>query len=72
MKNVITASILAALTVSFSTLDQSFRLGATTGALTGVAATYTGHEANGRSPNSEEVVIGAGSLDNYDLSLQTS
>lgn len=72
MKNVITASILAALTVSFSTLDQSFRLGATTGALTGVAATYAGHEANGRSPNSEEVVIGAGSLDNYDLSLQTS
>jgi len=59
MRNVITASLLAALTVSCSTLDQSFRLGATTGALTGVAATYAGHEANGRSPTSEEVAIGA-------------
>lgn len=59
MRNTITASLLAALSVSCSTLDQSFRLGATTGALTGAAATYAGHEATGRSPTSEEVAIGA-------------
>lgn len=48
-----------ALTASCTTLDQSFRLGATTGALTGAAATYAAHSLNGRNPSLEEVGLGA-------------
>lgn len=42
-----------------TTLDQSFRLGAVTGALAGAAATYASHGANGRNPSPEEVGLGA-------------
>lgn len=48
-----------ALTASCTTLDQSFRLGAATGALTGAAATYAAHSSNGRNPSLEEVGLGA-------------
>lgn len=48
-----------ALSVSCTTLDQSYRLGAATGALTGAAATYAGHSSNGRNPSLEEVGVGA-------------
>lgn len=47
------------LTVSCTTLDQSYRLGATTGALVGAAATYAGHSSTGRNPSLEEVGVGA-------------
>lgn len=59
MNRVLLLSPIVALSVSCTTLDQSFRLGAVTGALTGAAATYAGHGASGRSPTAEEVGIGA-------------
>ncbi|MFN8943286.1 MAG: hypothetical protein ACK5WZ_01525 [Pseudobdellovibrionaceae bacterium] len=59
MKRIFLFGLMTALTTSCSTLDQSFRLGATTGALTGAAATYAAQSANGRSPSLEEVSLGA-------------
>ncbi len=59
MKRILLLSPIAALTVSCTTLDQSFRLGAATGALTGAAATYAGHGSSGRPPRIEEVGLGA-------------
>jgi hypothetical protein len=59
MKRTLLMSPLLALSVSCTTLDQSFKLGAATGALTGAAATYAGHSASGRPPTIEEVGIGA-------------
>jgi hypothetical protein len=47
------------LLTSCTTLDQSFRLGASTGALTGAAATYAANSASGRSPSIKDVGIGA-------------
>ena len=49
---------------SCTTLDQSIRLGATSGALTGAAAVYSGQNMSGRPPTSEEafsaITLGAG------------
>lgn len=59
MKSVILLSLMLALSVSCSTLDQSFKLGATTGALTGMTATYAGHGVSGKPPTLEEVGLGA-------------
>ncbi len=59
MKRILLMSPIMALSVSCTTLDQSFRLGAATGALTGAAATYAGQSASGRQPTLEEVGIGA-------------
>ncbi|MGZ3805915.1 MAG: hypothetical protein ACXVB4_16990 [Pseudobdellovibrionaceae bacterium] len=59
MKRILLIVPLVALTASCTTLDQSFRLGAATGALTGAAATYAGFGASGRSPTLEEVGLGA-------------
>lgn len=59
MKRIFLIGPIVALTVSCTTLDQSFRLGAATGALTGVAATYAAHSTNGRNPSAEEVGLGA-------------
>jgi hypothetical protein len=59
MKRILYLVPLATLSISCTTLDQSFRLGAATGALTGAAATYAGHSIEGRSPSLEEVGIGA-------------
>lgn len=59
MKPIILLSPIMALTVSCTTLDQSFRLGAGTGALTGAAATYASHSSNGTNPSIEEVALGA-------------
>lgn len=59
MKCIFLFGLMMALTTSCSTLDQSFRLGATTGALTGAAATYAAQSTNGRSPSFEEVSLGA-------------
>ncbi len=59
MKRIILMSPIMALSVSCTTLDQSFRLGAAAGALTGAAATYAGQSASGRQPTLEEVGIGA-------------
>ncbi len=47
------------LLTSCTTLDQSFRLGAATGAITGAAATYAGGGSSGKPPTLEEVGIGA-------------
>lgn len=59
MKRIFLLSPIAALSVSCTTLDQSFRLGAVTGALTGAAATYAGNGASGRNPSGQEVALGA-------------
>lgn len=59
MKRIFLIGPIVALTTSCTTLDQSFRLGAVTGALTGAAASYAGHGANGRNPSPEEVGLGA-------------
>lgn len=59
MKRIFLLSLVMALSISCTTLDQSFRLGAVTGALTGAAATYAGHGAGGRNPSAEEVGLGA-------------
>lgn len=59
MKRVLLLSPIVALSASCTTLDQSFRLGAVTGALTGAAATYAGNSASGRNPSIEEVGLGA-------------
>jgi len=40
MKRILLACPILSLAISCTTLDQSFRLGAATGALAGVAATY--------------------------------
>jgi hypothetical protein len=42
-----------------TTLDQSFKLGGTTGALTGAAAVYSAGSMSGRTPTIEEVGTGA-------------
>lgn len=59
MKRIILTSPIMALSVSCTTLDQSFKLGAATGALTGAAATYASQSASGKQPTLEEVGIGA-------------
>ncbi len=58
MKRIFLIGHILALTASCTTLDQSFRLGAATGALTGAAATYAAHSPNGRNPSIEEVGLG--------------
>jgi hypothetical protein len=50
MKRILFLTPIAALSISCTTLDQSFRLGAATGALTGAAAIYAGQSTDGRSP----------------------
>lgn len=60
MKRILLLSPMLALSVSCSTLDQSFRLGATTGALTGIAATYAAGSSSGTPPTFEQVGLGAG------------
>ncbi len=42
-----------------STLDQSFRLGGTVGALSGAAATYAAGSAAGTPPTLQDVGVGA-------------
>lgn len=59
MKRILFLSPLVAISVSCTTLDQSFRLGAATGALTGAAATYAAGSTSGHQPSLEEVGIGA-------------
>lgn len=59
MKRIFPIGPIVALAASCTTLDQSFRLGAATGALTGAAATYAAHSPNGRNPSLEEVGLGA-------------
>ena len=43
-----------------STLNESLQLGATTGFVSGAAATYAGYSAGGTKPNLESVAMGAG------------
>lgn len=51
MKRMLLLSPLAALSLSCTTLEQSIRLGAATGALSGAAAIYAAGRAAGRSPH---------------------
>lgn len=51
--------LIATSLTGCSTLDQSFRFGAATGALAGAASTYAAQSANGQTPSSESVGIGA-------------
>lgn len=60
MRNPLILFVLVALIGGCSTLDQSFRLGAATGALTGALAIYGAERAkNIESPTAEDVGIGA-------------
>ncbi len=43
-----------------STLNDSLKLGATMGAVTGAAATYAAHSSTGATPKMEDVAVGAG------------
>lgn len=51
--------VAISLQCACTTLDQSFRLGAATGALAGASATYASERATGRSPSLEDVGFGA-------------
>lgn len=59
MRAIYCLTIFTMLTSGCSTLDQSFRLGAATGAIVGAAATYAGERGSGRQPILEEIRIGA-------------
>ncbi|MGE0632377.1 MAG: hypothetical protein AB7O96_08220 [Pseudobdellovibrionaceae bacterium] len=59
MRKIFYMSPFLALSVSCTTLDKSFKLGAVTGALTGAAAVYGGASNGGRPPTIEEVGLGA-------------
>lgn len=59
MNRFLVLSPFVALVVSCSTLDQSFRLGAATGAAAGAAATYGAERVNGQEPSFENVAVGA-------------
>lgn len=59
MKRLILLSLIATQAVSCSTLDQSFRLGAASGAVAGAAATYGAERASGGQPSFENVAVGA-------------
>lgn len=59
MNRFLALSPLVALSVSCSTLDQSFRLGAATGAVAGAAATYGAERVSGGQPSFENVAVGA-------------
>ena len=58
MRAVLFLTIVAWVTGGCSTLDQSFRLGAATGALAGAAATYAASRVAGGEPQFEAVGIG--------------
>jgi hypothetical protein len=59
MRRILILSPLLALTTACTTLDQSFKLGGATGALTGAAAVYSAGSISGRPPTIEEVGTGA-------------
>jgi hypothetical protein len=59
MRAILYLTTVSMLTSGCSTLDQSFRLGAATGALAGGAATFASETASGRKPTFEDVGIGA-------------
>lgn len=59
MRAILFFTSVAMLTSGCSTLDQSFRLGAATGAVAGASATYAAERASGRQPTFEDVGIGA-------------
>lgn len=59
MKATLCLTAICALATGCSTLDQSFRLGAATGALAGAAATFGAESAAGHKPSFEDVGIGA-------------
>lgn len=59
MKRILLLGPVAFLSVSCTTLDQSFRLGAVTGAMTGAAATYASASTTGTPPTFEEVSLAA-------------
>lgn len=50
---------LALMAASCSTLNDSLQLGASMGATTGAAATYSAHRSTGESPSFENVATGA-------------
>jgi hypothetical protein len=51
---------LAALLSSCATMNDSLTLGASMGAATGAAATYSAHVATGQEPSFQSVMLGAG------------
>ncbi len=59
MRAILYLTTIAVLTSGCSTLDQSFRLGAATGAIAGAAATYASESASGRQPTFEDVGVAA-------------
>lgn len=59
MRSILFFIVLTAFTTSCTTLDQSFRLGATTGALAGAVATYAAESSAGRNAKLSNVGIGA-------------
>ena len=59
MRAVLFLTTVAMLTSGCTTLDQSFRLGAATGAMAGAAATYAVGRAAGGEPKLEDVGVGA-------------
>jgi len=60
MKYLIAIFIIATTGSSCSTLNESFRLGASVGSVTGAAATYAGYIGTGNSPPLERIALGTG------------
>jgi hypothetical protein len=59
MRSLIFIGPVIAMCASCTTLDQSFRLGAASGALTGAAAMYAAGRVSGTTPPLQEVGTGA-------------
>lgn len=59
MRRLICIGPIAAMAVSCTTLNQSLELGATTGAITGAAATYLAQTSSHTAASSENVALGA-------------
>lgn len=57
-RNILNFFVFLSL-VGCSTLDQSFRLGAVTGALAGATSVYAAQSANGQTPSIDNVGVGA-------------
>jgi hypothetical protein len=78
MRRLFLLSPAVALSVSCTTLDQSLKLGATTGAITGAAAAFTAYRVINHSPTFKEVGpsigigLGLGLLTSYLIHQQVA
>jgi hypothetical protein len=60
MKRNFLLTVLLLITTSCTTMNESLKLGATLGALSGAGATYAAQSESGRGSSGENVALGAG------------